>query len=43
MQTDKVMQENCYLERKVIYTFKARWANEFYKQRVLLGKLNSEM
>lgn len=29
------------LERKVIYTFKARWANEFYKDRILLGKPSS--
>ncbi|KAK9896748.1 FAD/NAD(P)-binding domain-containing protein [Cystobasidium minutum MCA 4210] len=45
--TDKMMWElldkwgyhpdNCMLERKVIYTFKARWANEFYKERVLLA------
>ncbi|BEJ16608.1 hypothetical protein CspHIS471_0600090 [Cutaneotrichosporon sp. HIS471] len=29
--------ENCELERKVIYTFKARWANEFFKDRVTLA------
>ncbi len=29
--------DNCELERKVIYTFKARWANEFFKGRVTLA------
>ncbi|GMK56148.1 hypothetical protein CspeluHIS016_0212040 [Cutaneotrichosporon spelunceum] len=29
--------DNCELERKVIYTFKARWANEFFKDRVTLA------
>ena len=33
--TDK--QDNCDVERKVIYTFKARWANEFYRNRVILA------
>lgn len=31
------MKTNCFLERKVIYTFKARWANEFFKGRVALA------
>lgn len=29
--------DNCMLERKVIYTFKARWSNEFFKGRVMLA------
>lgn len=32
-------QGNCFIERKVIYTFKARWADRFYKNKVLLGEL----
>lgn len=28
---------NCDLERAVVYSFKARWANEFYKDRVILA------
>ena len=32
-----ILQANCDLERKVIYTFNARWANEFYKGRVILA------
>lgn len=32
-----LFQDNCDLERKVIYTFNARWANEFYKDRVALA------
>jgi 2-polyprenyl-6-methoxyphenol hydroxylase-like FAD-dependent oxidoreductase len=31
------MQDNCDLERKVIYTFNARWANESFKGRVALA------
>ncbi|KAL7003862.1 hypothetical protein EMMF5_006606, partial [Cystobasidiomycetes sp. EMM_F5] len=30
-------QGNCFIERKVIYTFKARWADRFYKNKVLLA------
>ena len=30
-------QENCTVERKVIYTFRARWATEFSKGRVTLA------
>jgi hypothetical protein len=29
--------ENCDIERKVLYTFQARWADEFYKGRIILG------
>lgn len=31
-------QGNCVLERKVVYTFNARWASRFYKERVILGQ-----
>lgn len=30
-------QGNVVIERRVIYTFHARWANDFYKDRVILG------
>ncbi len=37
LDIDNLSKDNCDLERKVIYTFNARWANEFHKGRVTLA------